>query len=143
MKRDHIRYYALPTATEGRNRIFDLEKAEKLFEKCNLEGNAAAGGSQAAGDSVSEPVLKKIVILNSTETSGVAAKWKDAFQKRGYEVLEIGNYSPQLDKTRIVVKKDGQGEEFLDYFSEAELHIGKVPDGADAQIIIGTGDTQP
>lgn len=143
VKRENIYYYALPTSMEGSNRVFDLEKAEKIFEKCNVDGNSVAGGSKTADDSVSGPVLKKIIILNSTETSGVAAKWKETFQGRGYEVLEIGNYSPQLDKTRIVVKEDGQGEEFLDYFSEAELHTGKVPEGADAQIVIGTGDTQP
>lgn len=143
VKRENIHYYALPTSMEGSNRVFDLGKAEKIFEKCNVDGNSVAGGSKTADDSVSGPVLKKIIILNSTETSGVAAKWKETFQGRGYEVLEIGNYSPQLDKTRIVVKEDGQGEEFLDYFSEAELHTGKVPEGADAQIVIGTGDTQP
>lgn len=143
VKKEQIHYYALPTVTEGRNRIFDLEKAEKLFEKCNVEGKAIADGNAQTGDNVSEPGLKKIVILNSTDTAGVAAKWSDTFQKQGYEVIEIGNYAPQLDKTRIVVKEDGQGEEFLDHFSDAEIHKGKVPDGADAQIIIGISDVQP
>lgn len=141
--KEQIHYYALPTVSQGRDRIFDLEKAQKIFEKCNVDGQAAENGGTQAGSGIAEPVLKKIVILNSTDTSGVAAKWSETFQKQGYEVVEIGNYSPQLDKTRIVVKEDGQGEEFLDYFTEAETHTGKVPDGADAQIIIGSGDAQP
>lgn len=144
VNREKIRYYALPTAMEGRNRIFDLETAEKIFEKCNVEGNVQLEQDESSGkgDSVSDPVLKNIIILNSTDISGIAAKWSDTMKEHGYEVKEIGNYSPTLDKTRIVVKKDGQGEEFLDYFADAELHTGKVPDGADAQIIIGVSDAK-
>lgn len=144
VNREKIQYYALPTAMEGQNRIFDLEIAEKLFDKCNVAGKASPEQSGASGksDSVSAPVLKKIIILNSTDTSGIAAKWSDTMKEHGYEVKDIGNYSPTLDKTRIVVKEDGQGEEFLDYFSDAELHTGKVPDGADAQIIIGVSDAE-
>lgn len=144
VNREKIRYYALPTAMEGQNRVFDLELAEKIFNKCNVEGNTQAGqgGASDSGksDSVSAPVLKNIIILNSTDTSGIAAKWSDTMKEHGYTVKEIGNYSPTLDKTRIVVKEDGQGEEFLDYFTDAELHTGKVPEGADAQIIIGVSD---
>lgn len=142
VSRDKIQYYALPTAMEGQNRIFDLEIAEKLFDKCNMEGNTQVEQAGTADDSVSAPVLKNIIILNSTDTSGIAAKWSDTMKEHGYEVKDIGNYSPTLDKTRIVVKKDGQGEEFLDYFTDAELHTGKVPEGADAQIIIGVSDAE-
>lgn len=137
---DKIQYFALPTAMEGQNRIFDLEIAEKLFEKCNIDGNTPVNQEGVANDSVSGPVLENIIILNSTDISGIAAKWSDTMKQHGYTVKDIGNYSPQLDKTRIVVKEDGQGEEFLDYFTDAELHTGKVPDGADAQIIIGVSD---
>ncbi len=139
---DQIRYYALPTTLEGQNRIFDLEKADAIFEKCNIEGTTQGQEENQAGDSVSEPVLKNIVVLNSTDVSGVAAKWSDTFTAQGYQV-EIGNYDPQLEKTRIVVGQEGQGEEFLDYFTDAEIHVGKVPEGADAQIIIGVRDVQP
>lgn len=136
---DQIRYYALPTTMEGQNRIFDLEKTEAIFEKCNVDGNTQVSDGTDANDSLSEPVLKNIVVLNSTDTTGVAAKWSETLTEQGYQV-EIGNYDPQLEKTRIVVREEGQGEEFLDYFSDAEIHVGKVPDGADAQIIIGASD---
>lgn len=139
-----IQYYALPTTMEGQNRVFDLTLTGKVFEKCNVEGNPQTeqGGTSSKSDSVSAPVLKNIIILNSTDTSGVAAKWSDTMKEQGYTVKDIGNYSPTLDKTRIVVREDGQGEEFLDYFTDAELHTGKVPEGADAQIIIGVNDTE-
>lgn len=139
-----IQYYVLPTTVEGQNRVFDLEIVEKIFDKCSIEGNTQTeqGGTSGNNDSLSAPVLKNIIILNSTDTSGVAAKWSDTMKEQGYEVKEIGNYSPTLDKTRIVVKEDGQGEEFLDYFTDAELHTGKVPEGADAQIIIGSSDVK-
>ncbi len=135
---EQIVYYALPVTREGKNQIFDLEKCSTVFAKCNLDGSALTG--DGAENTAAKPELKNIVILNSTSRSGLAAKWSEVFTKQGYEVKEIGNYSPEMENTRIVVAKDGQGEEFLDYFTDAEIRTGKVPQGAEAQIIIGSND---
>ena len=78
--------------------------------------------------------------MNSTQTAGVAANWSEEFTARGYNVKEVGNYSPQLTDTLIIVKEEGQGEEFLRFFTNASIEVGDVPSGADAKIIIGSND---
>lgn len=140
VKQDEIAYYALPLMKEGNSYEFALEDCNTIFQKCNIDGSALTSG--AAKNSSKKMELQNIVILNSTPTSGVAAKWSDLLTAQGYEVKEIGNYSPELQNTRIMVSKDGQGEEFLDYFTNAEIRTGGVPEGADAQIIIGVDDVE-
>lgn len=140
VKQDQIKYFALPTTVEGSNRIFDLDKAGDIFDQCNIDGSALTDDGDTAGDSISGPTLKNIIILNSTGVSGIAAQWSETFSAQGYEVLDIGNYEPVLEQTRIVVNEEGQGEEFLDYFNDAEIKVGQVSEGAEAQIIIGTSD---
>lgn len=140
VKQDEIVYYALPLVKEGNSYDFDLENCNTIFQKCNIDGSALTGGNEK--DSSKKMELQNIVILNSTRTSGVAAKWSELFAAQGYQVKEIGNYSPELQNTRIVVSKDGQGKEFLDYFANAEIRTGEVPEGAEAQIIIGIDDVE-
>lgn len=143
VEQNQIVYYALPTIKEGNSYTFDMEKCSTIFQKCNIDGSALTNGGDTAGDNGKKVELQNIVILNSTGTSGVAAKWSELFTSQGYQVKEIGNYSPELSGTRIVVAKDGQGEEFLDYFTNAEIRTGSLPEGAEAQIIIGKDDVKP
>lgn len=142
VQQDAIQYYALPTIREGKSYIFDIEKCSSIFQKCNVDGSALTNDGNAAGSGSKEVKLQNIVILNSTPTTGVAAKWSELFAGEGYQVKEIGNYSPKLQNTRIIVSEDGQGEEFLDYFADAEIRTGALPEGAEAQIIIGTDDVE-
>lgn len=142
VKQEEIAYYALPLTKEGNRYEFDLEKCSTVFRKCNMDGSALTNGGGDGKTSSKKIELQNIVILNSTSTSGVAAKWSELFTAEGYQVKEIGNYSPELQNTRIVVSKDGQGEEFLDYFANAEIRTGAVPEGAEAQIIIGADDVE-
>lgn len=142
VQQEEIAYYALPTIREGKSYIFDIEKCGNIFQKCNLDGSALTDAGNSAEKERKKAKLQNIVILNSTPTAGVAAKWSELFTGEGYQVKEIGNYSPKLQNTRIVVAKEGQGEEFLDYFANAEIRTGALPEGAEAQIIIGTDDVE-
>lgn len=142
VQQDKIVYYALPMIREGKSYHFDLEKCSTIFRKCNVDGSALTNDGDSAENSSKKAELQNIVILNSTSTSGLAAKWSEFFTGQGYQVKDIGNYSPELQNTRIVVAKDGQGEEFLDYFTNAEIRTGALPEGAEAQIIIGTNDVE-
>lgn len=143
-----IQYLTLPCKKEGKNYVFRLDKAKKILNKHGLMGTE---NDRESDDSFDEPEetpvpvkqLNNIVILNSTTTTGVAASWQEKLRKEGYNVLSIGNYTERtLTSTQIVVSESGKGEEFLQYFDGAEIVVGDVPAGADAQIIVGTNDAQ-
>lgn len=144
---ESIQYATLPCKKEGKHYVFRLDKAKKLLAKYGVGAaeNDMEADSSGESEESAEPVkqLNNIVILNSTSVTGVAASWQEKLQKEGYNVLQIGNYTERtLTNTQIVVSESGKGEEFLQYFSGAEIVVGDVPQGADAQIIIGTSDAQ-
>lgn len=142
---DSIRYHCVPGSYDDKTYVFQIKNAAKMFRKCNVDTKQAPDDKeeQDTDDDVAEGLkseLFNIVILNSTGTSGVAAKWSEEMTQLGYNVKEVGNYSPRLTDTLIIVSKEGQGEEFLKYFTNASIQVGTVPTGADAQIVIGTND---
>ncbi|MBO4864389.1 MAG: LytR C-terminal domain-containing protein [Eubacterium sp.] len=92
---------------------------------------------------------EKIVVLNATETSGLASAWRDKLKEAGYENIEIGNYfGNKLDTTRIVVMEEGKGETLKALVPNATLETGEASsiecdanvDGAKAFIIVGKSD---
>ena len=92
---------------------------------------------------------EKIVVLNATETSGLAAAWKEKLAEAGFEKIEIGNYfGSKLDTTRIVVTEDGKGDNLKAIVTNATLETGDPSsvecdanvDGAKAIIIVGKSD---
>ncbi|MGA2298648.1 MAG: LytR C-terminal domain-containing protein [FCB group bacterium] len=44
----------------------------------------------------------QINILNGSGINGIAKKLKEYFRQRGFDVVEIGNYSKLVDKTQII-----------------------------------------
>lgn len=143
LKQESIAYYCIPGKKEGNNYIIHEEKAAQLFQKCGVESGASAAGDsgdETAGSESDVKQLSNLVVLNSTTTTGVAARWSERLKENGYNVINIGNYSTPLTNTKIIVSKEGQGEELLSYFSNAEIEVGTVSDGADAEVIIGTDD---
>ena len=140
-----IRYYCTPGSYDNKTYVFQLKNTSALFRKCNVDRNQSAeeDAEEDSDDDTPEGLqseLFNLVILNSTGTSGVAAKWSEEMTQLGYNVKEVGNYQERLTDTLIIVSEEGQGEEFLKYFQNASIKVGTVPNGADAQIIIGTND---
>lgn len=139
---EDVRYHCIPGSYSNKVYQFNINNAAKLFKNCNVDEKPEEKKTSKKNkdkEEEAEPV-ENIVILNSTGTAGVAAGWSDTLSGKGYNVLEVGNYSTKLTDTQIVVAKKGQGEELLSYFSNAEIVVGEVPEGADAQIIIGVND---
>ncbi|HAL03186.1 MAG TPA: hypothetical protein DCP07_07475 [Lachnospiraceae bacterium] len=97
-----------------------------------------------AASSVADKVSidKKIVILNATGVSGVAAETKSVMTDDGYLVGEIGDYTGNeaVENTRIIVREEGIGEDLLVYFSDAKIEVGTPEGDYDIEIVIGTND---
>lgn len=139
-----IVYHCVPGRYDDKTYVFDIENATAMFRKCGVDStNKEDEGDEASDDDDAEGVkseLFNIVILNASRTQGVAAKWSEEMSLEGYNVKQIDNYDTLLTDSLIIVREEGQGEEFLKYFKNASIQVGTVPSGADAELIIGTND---
>lgn len=98
---------------------------------------------------------KKIVVLNSTSTSGLAGKWQTKLSGAGFSNVAAGNYSAGAEaQTIIYVKEEGMGQDLVAYFADAVVQVGSpntdscsVTKGnialgdADIIIVVGNSDT--
>ena len=91
----------------------------------------------------------KIVVLNATETSGLAAAWKDKLAEAGFTTIETGNYfGGSQDSTRIVYTEEISSSKIAELFPEATVETGTQDniecdldkDGVKVFIIIGNSD---
>lgn len=90
---------------------------------------------------------KNILVLNSTNTTGLAGRWCDRLREKGYSNVEAADYSDTQTNTRIVAVEDGVGQDLVQYFNGATYEVGIVTEGTNADvsgkdivIIIGTSD---
>ena len=84
-----------------------------------------------------------IEVLNSTDTAGVAAGWRDKLNAAGFNVIQVGNYETEtLTNSKIIVSQDGMGQDLLQYFPNATIEVGTIDSGVEIQIIVGTADVQ-
>ena len=98
---------------------------------------------------------KKIIVLNSTSTTGLAGKWQTKLAGAGFVNVGAGNYSAGAEsQTKIYVKEEGMGQDLVAYFADAVVEVGtpnasscSVTKGnitlndADIIIVIGNSDT--
>lgn len=90
---------------------------------------------------------KNILVLNSTNTTGLAGRWCDRLREQGYANVEAADYSDTQTSTRIIAVEDGVGRDLVQYFNGAAYEVGIVTQGTNADvsgkdivIIIGTND---
>ena len=62
----------------------------------------------------------KIVVLNGTNTNGVAGAWREKLNNAGYTAVEVGNYSGTTTTTLLYFKTPGAGQELASYFKETQ-----------------------
>jgi hypothetical protein len=146
LSQDDIEYYCVPGYFDEKTYIFAEDESVALFRSLGVTSTSDAEDSESDEDTDDEAEglsseLFHIVILNASNTSGVAASWSEKMTSNGYNVKEIGNYdSGVLTDSKIIVAKEGEGEEFLKYFTNATIEVGTLPDGVDAELVIGTND---
>lgn len=92
---------------------------------------------------------KKILVLNSTDVTGLAGRWADALSAEGYTNIDKSDYSEIQAVTKIIAVEDGVGQDLLQYFNGATYEVGTVTAGTSADttgvdivIIIGSADDQ-
>lgn len=126
-----------PTYTEAQ----DLTTTQKAEASPSPEPTAEAGKKKKKPDKVISSKGAKIIVLNGSRINGLAGKMKEKLETKGYTIGEIGDYTKEtLTKTKIIVKKEGQGEDLVKYFKDPTVTVGMVEDGYDIEIIVGTAD---
>ena len=64
-------------------------------------------------------------------------------EDEGYNITLVDTYQDEgpISTTRIILKRDGIGEDLLRYFSGADVSVGDIDTGGDIQIYVGTDHT--
>lgn len=145
MNPSYYRYWGLPGEYQGRLFEVDTASASKFIGK--LEKNTKLYDTpQSFGKTVSKKKQisskgKKILVLNGSKISGLAASKQEELTAAGFTVPKVGDYSQEvLTQTRIIVSKNRMGNDLVKYFKNPEIVVGKVENGYDIQIILGTVD---
>lgn len=134
---------------EGDDQVDDLMMASSGDAEDVLlyDGNGSADGS---GNTKKEIAFdSSIVVLNATETSGLAGAWKEKLEGIGFTNVQTGNYTGGLlESSKIVVTEEYSGDSFKPYLPDVEIETlpaDQVPcdvdsEGVSAYIIIGNAD---
>ncbi|MDE7425947.1 MAG: LytR C-terminal domain-containing protein [Lachnospiraceae bacterium] len=108
-----------------------------LSNAAYTEGQKVKHNNKSKVSSVGLPVE----ILNSTKVNGLASAFQNKLAEQGMNVIRIGNYTGNtLEKTKIIVKEDGYGQDLLDYFKDAEIEVGTLSKDVEIRIILGNRD---
>lgn len=141
----NYRYWGIPGSYNGKLFEVDTASAAKFIGK--LEKNTTLYDTpQNFGKTVSKKKQisskgKKILVLNGSKISGLAASKQEELVAAGFTVPKVGDYTQEvLTQTRIIVSKNRMGNDLVKYFKNPEIVVGKVENGYDIQIILGTVD---
>lgn len=112
---------------------------------------------EATTEAQPEPIPstdKNILVLNSTNVSGLAGAWGDKIKEAGFSNVAVGNYNSGSEtQTKIYVAEEGMGEDLTAYFSDAAIVVGSLETSAyaikggasfdtiDIFIVIGSNDS--
>lgn len=138
-------YWGLPGEYNGKLFQVDIDSAAKFIKK--LE-NVAETYTEPQSEEKAVPAKKqisstgkKIMILNGSKISGLAASKQTELVNAGFTVPKVGDYTQEvLTRTRIIVSKRRMGADLTAYFKNPELVVGETPNGYDIEIILGTVD---
>lgn len=120
--------------------VLSVEETNYLINKI-LENDAYTEDNKPDTNNVTSSVGLGIEILNSTGINGLASSFQEKLVEQGMNIISIGNYSGSiLEKTRIVVKEEGMGEDLAAYFKDAVIEVGELSNDIDIRIILGTDD---
>lgn len=120
----------------------DLDKNEEYTQP---DKRSAVKGNASQSHSGSQKTSKKLSIqlTNGSQINGLAAAYKEKLEGEGYTILDTGNYNGDIQTTsKILVKKKGQGEDLLAFFTSATIEVtdSKLTNDADIEVVIGSKD---
>lgn len=128
----------------------ELLTAEATSDDAVLFEDDAAGGEAAAVIKSEIAMDASIVVLNATETAGLAAAWRDKLTEAGFTNLQTGNYTGgTLDTSKIVMLSEELSADTIQgLVTNATFEVGTSEDvpcdvsseGVVAYVIIGGSD---
>ena len=138
-----------PVTTAAANVLTEVDNPDNL-----MTGETTAQPTTTETAVTEAPVEKQdaknssIIVLNSTEVTGLAGRWCDTLSADGYTDTSASDFSEEYSSTVIYSKNAGVGEELTSYFNGASYQVGDAPEGSsqdtsvyDIVIIIGTSDS--
>jgi uncharacterized membrane protein len=132
-----------PVTTVSDNVLNEPEVSDDL-----LTAETTAATEETAPEAVAtESYDKNILVLNSTDVTGLAGRWCEKLNGYGYANTTASDYSEAQETTRIIAVTDGVGQDLVSYFNGASYEVGTVTsgtsvstDGYDIVVIIGNAD---
>jgi hypothetical protein len=142
---------AAPETTVGGTPSGSASVSTTVQDTTTIPATTSAPSTTAAlpttslGSSLRTPSSLTVQVLNSVGTNGLAASATERLKALGYQTLEPADYSPLLDRSKILFRK-GLGPEAFELgaqFPDAE--IGQNPDEApvaDLVVLLGSSYDQ-
>lgn len=120
---------------EGTKKLVD-----RIFYGIGTEETEDTDKKEENNTENSESKHLKIEVSNGGIISGMAGKKRDMLKEKGYDVTFISTYTgQQQETTRIVVDKEGIGQDLIPYFENAVVEVNPqlISNETDIKIIIG------
>lgn len=132
-----------PTTTISDNVLTEVGAHDDLLYETTEEVTEAPVEPESSATSYD----KNILVLNSTDVTGLAGRWCEKLNEYGYTYTTASDFATLQDSTRVIAKEEGVGQDLVQYFNGASYEVGSVTEGAsvstdeyDVVIIIGTSD---
>lgn len=107
-------------------------------ESANAELIASLKGSSSDDDDELSRKKASVLILNCTNTSGLAAQTKSKLASAGFENIEVDNGS-SLDKSKVMTKYDNLQQEVMEILPKVKESEGKSSDYPKYDVVIMLG----
>ena len=143
--------WTIPWGTEEDAKSKETEKqTEQQIEK---QTKAVMGETEeeTTEESEEESPLADVtlMVVNATNTQGIAAAWQERLETDGYKEVKVGTYGEVLQVSAICSPDEELIEVLKEYFPNAlvenKLPIGRVDvslDGVDVCVIVGEQDEE-
>lgn len=144
MNAAYYHYWGIPGSFSGKMFVIDRESTAAFLKQLE-ENTTTYTEEQELGKTSNKKAIgskgKKILVLNGSKITGLATTTQSTLVNAGFTVPKVGDYTQEiLTQTRIIVTKDGMGQDLASYFKNPEIVVGTVEEGYDIEIILGTVD---
>ena len=92
---------------------------------------------------IRDPSEVVVVVLNAVGVPGLAANVSSGLEELGYQMLEPGNYEPELSQSLILYSEGFEAEAFelAAEFPDAEVQLDTAGNDSGADIVVVLGES--
>ena len=149
---DFLTLRILQGSESGNTFLIDSQKAQLQVATLSAQAASYSSLGNDSDDESNEDSFDEdngdsknlsIEIYNAAYVQGLASEWQYYLEDEGYNITLVDTYQDEgpISTTRIILKRDGIGEDLLRYFSGADVSVGDIDTGGDIQIYVGTDHT--